>query len=43
MDWVYVIGPAIGALIGGIYGRMLGGGESALRHARELLTSLKQK
>lgn len=24
-------------------GRMLGGGESALRHARELLTSLKQK
>lgn len=26
MDWVYVIGPAIGALVGGIYGRMLGGG-----------------
>ena len=26
MDWVYVIGPAIGALIGGIYGRLFGGG-----------------
>lgn len=26
MDWTYVIGPAIGALIGGIYGSMMGGG-----------------
>lgn len=26
MDWIYVIGPAMGALIGGIYGSMLGSG-----------------
>ena len=26
MDWIYVIGPAVGALIGGIYGKMLGSG-----------------
>lgn len=26
MDWMYVIGTALGALIGGIYGRMVGSG-----------------
>lgn len=26
MDWVYVIGPAIGALVGGLYGKMLASG-----------------
>ena len=26
MDWIYVIGPAIGTLIGGIYGSLLGSG-----------------
>ena len=26
MDWMYVIGPAVGALIGGIYGKLLGSG-----------------
>lgn len=26
MDWIYVIGPAVGMLIGGIYGSMIGSG-----------------
>ena len=26
MDWIYLIGPAVGALIGSIYGKMLGSG-----------------
>lgn len=26
MDWIYLIGPAVGALIGGIFGSMKGSG-----------------